>query len=74
MENLINDDLDPSSSDKLMNLIVNLIMNLIMNPIMMSLMMNLLKIKTVSYNIKSLILYCYHALLGFRNKRIKNEK
>ena len=43
MENLINDDLDPSS---LMNLVMNLIIDLIMNLIMMNLMINLLKDKT----------------------------
>ena len=57
MEDLINDGLDSNSSDKLMNLIMHLIMNLIMNLIVMSLMINLLKIKTVSHNITSLIVY-----------------
>ena len=43
VQNVINNDLDLSSS----NLIVNLIMYLIMDPIMTNLMINLLKVKTV---------------------------
>ena len=49
MENIINDNLNLSSSDKnlIMNLLINLIMNLIMDLIIMDLMNDLLKIKTV---------------------------
>ena len=54
IENLINDDLDPSSSDEsdlnlIMNLIMDLIMmNLVINLIMdLKMMINLLKIKNV---------------------------
>ena len=43
MENLINDDLDPSSSDEFD---MNLTMNLIKNLTMMNLMINLWKVKT----------------------------
>ena len=43
VQNVINNDLDLSSS----NLIVNLIMYLIMDPIMTNLMINLLKVKTI---------------------------
>ena len=63
MENVINDDLDLSSSDNETDQIdVTLIMRLIMNLTMMNLMNKLLKLRLCFNNNKSLIVYVNHAL------------
>ena len=66
MENVINDDLDSSSSDNETDQIdVTLIKRLIINLTMMNLMNKLLKLRLCFNNNKSLIVYVNHALFGF---------
>ena len=63
LENVINDDLDLSSSGNETDQIdVTLIMRLIMNLTMMNLMNKLLKLRLCFNNNKSLIVYVNHAL------------